>query len=140
MTTVYTVSQGQYSDYGIVGIFSTLDKARAYRDEGNSLYGHDHFNQTIDEHELDAPLERAPVLVTMEYETGNFAQVSRWWGDEDKDAELWSNYDGNHSFCVALHSDTAEQAIKAANEIRTRAKALNWFDLSDEGPQTHRVE
>ena len=35
MTTVYVLTDGKYSDYGIIGIFSTREKAEEYVKENN---------------------------------------------------------------------------------------------------------
>ena len=41
METIYIVTSGEYSDYGINGVFTTEEKAQSYNDKYNRLYIYD---------------------------------------------------------------------------------------------------
>lgn len=72
--TIYCVSQGEYSDYGIFAMFSTKEAAQQCIDDMKSLdSGYGGVNDGIEEWELDSiePFNgRKPFEVKMDWESG----------------------------------------------------------------------
>ena len=55
MSTVYVVTSGEYSDYGIDGVFSTKELAAKYIREYNECYNNSGRFNDVEEWVLDAP-------------------------------------------------------------------------------------
>ena len=70
MTTIYLVTSGEYSSYGIDGVYSTREKAQAHVDAITGTY----HTAEVEEHELDAPFnpETAYWQVTVNDEIEGF--------------------------------------------------------------------
>lgn len=131
MTKIYLVSSGSYSDYGILGAFSTEEKAQKLL---TILQKQSDGECGIEEYDLDP-------------EVGNFTQYSVFM---KKDGSLlaetystkvffpeapktWfavnSDYpEGYMNYITIAKSET--QAIKAANEHRTQAIAMETWGVN----------
>lgn len=79
MTTVYAVSTGEYSDYGIECIFSTKEKAQEYIKLTNEYSSRGDFND-IEEFELDPSIQIPHIHKFKHF----------FWGEMDKDGNLLS--------------------------------------------------
>lgn len=53
MATVFVVTKGEYSDYGILAIFSTRELAESFAGKENSREGYDPYKAEIAEWPLD---------------------------------------------------------------------------------------
>ena len=119
MATAYMVTQGRYSDYGVVGVFTTREKAEAFM----ALFPPQRDELRIEEVELDAldgvPVGRRPFHVKFDFagnstaapcEPTDMKQYCRPYGDSvHMTTDCWAT-DKQH-------------AIKIANERRVMALA-----------------
>lgn len=124
MATIYLVTDGEYSDYRVLGVYSTEEKAEAARNLWVA-------ENAIEEYELDAMSETPPGLFPFEVSmdaqgnTKNTRRVSveffkpenRPYGDDvHVDFRVWAT--------------DQEHAIKIANEHRTQLIAMNQWTAS----------
>ena len=127
MTKVYMVTDGWYSDYRVLGIYST--KARA--EKAKEIYA---AGNEVDEIEMD---------VTPEHPRGCLAWVVEMNRNGDADRVERENCDGHRVTCYIyipwrgestsmrayLWAKDADHAVKVANEWRTRIIANNlWIN------------
>lgn len=140
MTTVYLVSCGQYSDYSIVGAFSTKELAQAMIDlhKEHAISMWHELNEEIEEYELDAD--------SIQYRKGEIL----WYGEMGRDGSCscyrspypkptevrgmtlidWGHY---HKLFFCVFALSAEHAIKIANERRAQLIANNeWPEGAEE--------
>lgn len=115
MTSVFLLTTGSYSDYKVVGVFSTLEKAEAAK----LLWS---YANDIDEMDLDEEYDCPPGMVgwwVRMHRDGdvNVAERSDPWED-DNIREL----PGRWCIYYVWATDRAH-AIKIANERRTQAIA-----------------
>jgi hypothetical protein len=102
---IYVVTEGQYSDYRIVGVYSTREKAEAIREQLGS--------GRIEPYPLDdEPVDSAwRVEISRD---GRFAVADRYLGD---DPALGGISRGYYAW-FKVRANDEQQAIKAANERR----------------------
>jgi hypothetical protein len=122
---VYVVTSGNYSDYGILAIFSTRGKARGFikREQRNALYEHyigDDYR--IETWEVDKPLEpKIPIFFCYYY-----PENDSWKVIEHNDAYLhdfnrvhkepdYGETDG-YVYWVVKKARDKDSALKVANE------------------------
>lgn len=79
MKTIYAVSDGEYSDYGILALFSTREKAERYIEKHKEA---DQYlsNPNIEEYELDsedAKVFKKVYSIVMDVSTGNVTHKRR---------------------------------------------------------------
>jgi hypothetical protein len=139
--TIYVVTSGSYSDYGIDAMFSTEAKANQFIDKyGKSSYD----SMGIEEYVLDEVtdlLDKGMVQwsVQMNYdgdvikvvETNNYglanATNSFWYGPRRAD-----NPKTNLNMNTYVFAKDKDHAVKIAGERRTRAIALNlWGEATE---------
>jgi hypothetical protein len=124
--TIYIVTTGSYSDYGIVGAISSMEKAIKYRD----AHG---YNEDIEEYVVDAEYDQRIdngykcFLVSMDKD-GNVTYCTN--------AAPWNHYFSHDSKLGAiLHAfvwaKSKEDAYKIVGEYRTRLLALNLWGTRD---------
>ena len=131
---VYVVTEGYYSDYKILAVFSTREKAeryiklcQKYRDLLNSL--------EIEEFELDRePEEYVYTFVRMNRD-GNVIEVRKTVLDSWL-ASAWNdpanvNCDVYGNMYLYVRTDDVKKAIKVANEIRTMLIATGRWKCED---------
>lgn len=126
MTTVYLVTSGSYSDYGIQGAYSTRELAQAAIDvmERPEMYSDE---PRIEEWELDTDIDhyaRGEAFYSMlmwEDGTSGTPSVSMW-GEES--TEVHVNSAGSKFLFVGRWAKNSEEIVKIANEIRTQKIAL----------------
>ena len=117
MTTIYVVTEGQYSSYRIVGFFSTKDKADAFKGK---------FDTRVEEYELD---NLEPGLYLSSYAVwmkrdGTCARVEER-GLVTPDA--YRLLPGPYLFVQCFAKDE-QHAVKIANEKRTQMIALGQWE------------
>lgn len=122
MAKVYLVSTGCYSDYHVLAIFSTREKAQQYWDlcsEPND----------IEEFEIDREYNFPPgkkgYLVDFKA-NGEVKMIMQLDPDDNFSDEVYP--DRNGSLFTRCWANSKEHAIKIANERRTR-----WLAMAD-GP------
>lgn len=124
MTKVYLVTDGAYSDYRVLGIFST--RARANR--AKTLYNA--YND-IDVIELDEvpnkPRGLLPYGVRIRYENSDVIGVDRMSVERFDTGWIYFTYHTQH-FSFHVWAKNEEHAIKIAAEKRAQVLA-NGFDV-----------
>lgn len=127
--SVWMITSGEYSDYGVVGVFSTQELAQEYKDAFNSSnYGNELY---IEEIFLDPgntsfhKMGRVVYRVMMDRD-GNTQEISRDENrrlcDSESQANLinsdWSTM-GQRLYVLCWATDE-KHAVKIANEIRVQ--------------------
>jgi hypothetical protein len=111
---IYLVTDGEYSDYRIVGAFSTMEKA----ERGKVLLAS--YND-VEEFELDgipgSPPGLLPFKAVMK-RNGDNANAWRETIDGFKPAHRFTQWDGGMWFWTYTFARDKEHAIKIANEKR----------------------
>lgn len=131
MTTVYVVTGGSYSDFHLVGVFSTREKAESYVGtvESNS--------EDIREYNLDEEPDRLDVVRVVMTRAGEVCETefSKVYKDTFPrnywyPAQHWPQYPAEK---LAWHVQTNEikRAIKVVNEKRTQLITLNRWGYGD---------
>ena len=127
MAKVYMVTDGWYSDYRVLGIYSTKAKA----EKAKVLFNADNEIDTID---LDVvpktPRGMLKWVVEMD-RNGNVNDVSRETCEyPSSSASVWKPFDSDVTYLrAALWAKDEEHAVKVANEWRTRIVANNlWIN------------
>ena len=136
---VYTVSDGEYSDWHIVGIFSDeklAEKAAAYWD----------VNDYIQEYEVDketpqlpegmlafaVPMEKTGDAPLRSCARGVRARPYRCSGDDVGKIHRWRS--DSESVVFYVFARNAEHAVKIANEKRTGLLAGNNWPFEEDAP------
>ena len=119
MTTIYVVTQGNYSDYSIVGVFSSKEEAqRVVELENNNSWD----DAKIEEYELNDPsLSRVRIRVDM-HKDGTVVSALpvnsgggfRGWKNEE--VMIW-----------IARTEDVQRAVKKTNEMRTLLLAKNLW-------------
>lgn len=125
MTKVFLVSTGSYSDYGILAAFSTEEKA----EELCKILGSDSHIETYDIDPEVGDYTQYTVFMLKDGSLLNkvysmkivFPAVPRVWFGQDPRSP-----DGNVLIYIAI-AKSEEQAIKAANEHRAHAIAMETW-------------
>ena len=130
MTIVYVVTSGQYSDYGIVAIFSTKKQAKKYLNE-SGLDKKDYSSGRIEEYELDEPFEFKSRYCIHMHQDGTVVRSYKYGintnENEAGNAFINSYYLDGMRLVTEVSTDNEQHAIKVANERRTRIIADdNW--------------
>lgn len=125
MTTIYVVTRGSYSDYQIVGVFSTKEKAEAFT-EFYPKTGYNGLND-IEEYELNA---------VSKYPAGKRAFMARFTVDGEMAIEQIAPeyvnetvkpYGDNETMCTECWAADELSAAKIANERRVQTIAANQW-------------
>lgn len=123
MTTVYVVTDGDYSDYRIEAVFSTQEKAEAYiarRGEHSEWFGGRVEQYDLDNMDTDWLAGRVKCWdVWMKVESADVYKVDLHDGDPQNDMEMPRLYEGQVNFCICVLADTQERAVKVAMERRS---------------------
>ena len=92
---IYLVTEGEYSDYGIVHVFSDEDVATKHVEQWNALHTHASSSDTrrVEEHEIETV---PPELAVLHH--------AEWWSHEDV-----NNGDGYVAGVVAEMSGNTDQ-------------------------------
>jgi hypothetical protein len=123
---IYVVESGYYSDKDVVGVYSTLEKAK----EAAKIYA---ANEGIEEWELDAlPEGHRPGLFGYEVSMsrdGNHHSLFRTAPSTDDGWFPFSHTSSELQICFTLNARDDEHALKIANERRAMLIALNLIDI-----------
>lgn len=115
MKKVYIVTDGDYSDYHIVAVFSTEEKAKEYIQTTGE--GDDYI-----EVEVDIPYERKDRVWRIDMMVSDhevtYHEVERNYDNVEDCIRLRRRFGGMHGDALSLwiKADTQERAIKIANE------------------------
>lgn len=138
---IYCVTKGEYSEYGIFAMFSTMETAQQCIDDAKTIdSGYGGVNDDIEEWELDSiePLKgRKPFEVKMDWESGNgkatpcdsLYDMERMNKAEVTDISLWhpsnraSYMTSGKCFRTYVLADDEAHAIKIASERRAMERA-----------------
>lgn len=137
MTTIYVVTEGQYSDYHIVGLYSTIEMATKCKEAVNA--------DDIEEFELDSGDFRL-------YDLGYKCWNVRFSGDVTEATECdyyqkeypmdsWVHYDRNtKTMSIVLYAKDEKHAVKIASEYRAQVIASSEIEkyyakLDEENPE-----
>jgi hypothetical protein len=133
MSKIYLVTEGDYSDYHVCGVFSTKENAQKYIDHFGSSGGAGNSNDPdIEEFELDSDIElfntHKPYFIKMLRDGTVKAAYEEGINDF-----VWRNaVDGEvnyQQYIMTTHvlATSMEHAIKVANERRTQLIALRQW-------------
>ena len=118
---VYIVTCGEYSDYGIVAVFSKKEPAKEYCRRGGEGY-------QVEEYTLDEPLPDVFIRVIMAHD-GSVVNVSRGVLREPG-FEWFCNTKVGEAMTWTVKTDDDKRAIKVTNEKRSQIIALNIWGNS----------
>lgn len=127
MEKVYLISRGEYSDYRVVGAFSTLEKAQQFIKEANEAENSTTYkiNDEIEELNVDSltiPKDLHPFTVYFKKDT--ICGIEPDYVEDMKTSlEQWGI--GKKLSCWAKDE---QHAAKIANEIKAQLIALNQWD------------
>lgn len=125
MEKVYIVTSGEYSDYHIDAVFSTIEKAEEYVDAQGSDYRVEEY--PVDDAEVKK--NESIWLVSVNWKTGNADSAnpdsfSDYNTDKIDTVQYDKSYGGGYLTFV-LMSDSMERAKKVAAERFMQVKALH---------------
>ena len=136
---VWGVSEGQYSDYGVIAIFSSRKKAEAYLVEYLRLADSNPFRSETYIEEFDFDPDPPKVVTAIKVNmavNGDVLKISERLEDIKDIGFVGYNIEDylkrpiSYSFSWVVHTDSQEQAIKVANEKRAMLIAANvWGDF-----------
>lgn len=125
MSKVYLVTDGDYSDYHVLGVYATTEKA----EEAKLLYAADN---DIEEYELDAvpdsPPGLVPFVVTITF-SGDVRDAYRESADQFSPRWHVANWDRNPCGRFYMWARDEQHAVKIANEWRAQIAALGLWDI-----------
>lgn len=125
MATVYLVTEGSYSDYSVLGAYSTREKAL----EAKEFFDADN---DIEEFELDhlpeskVPQGQLAYMVIMGVD-GNVTRVSRRSNERAMEGK-WHPYGDNLHVVFDVFAKDDVHAVKIANERRIALKASDQLE------------
>ena len=124
---IWAVSSGSYSDYDVHAVFSSEEKAQAYLDEYKKLDS----DADLESFDFDPPVPQVITVtrVTMDKD-GVVHRILKYARNIISDGVLglmyYAPYLGNEQWAVlVINTEDEKTAIKAANEKRTQAIAMN---------------
>ena len=140
MNTVWVVEQGDYSDYRVVGIYSSRENAQRIADLINSAEDYCFDDATVSERNLDPCIEdlnagRKPFNIVMDY-SGNTESVGEcefFEYDTYRKLHVWKRTEAsaykdrniNDAISGIVWAADEKHAVKIANEFRARMIAEN---------------
>lgn len=133
--TVYVVTTGSYSDYGIRGMFSTKEKAQAFIEATHHGDVNDIEKYRLDANSEDIQRGLSPWRVLMAKD-GTVRRAGLASYDFDSGCEWWCSFPRSPESVVELSctcwAKDEQHAIKIANEKRAQIIAMNlWRDVAD---------
>lgn len=124
MAKIYIVTRGEYSDYGINAVFSTMKKAQEYRQQHGTDF-------SIEVYDVDEEVKKETKVWRVAIRFDNF-KVSEclaglWgdgWGSDMKDTfEYYLDWEKKEYIRLYLEADCMDRAIKIASERIAQIKA-----------------
>ena len=124
MAKIYIVTSGEYSDYGINAVFSTMKRAQEYRQQ----YG---MNFSIEVYDVDEEGKKETKVWRVVMSFDNFkvyeCTAGLWgngWGSHMKDTfEYYLNWEHEELIRLFIEADCMDRAIKIASERIAQIKA-----------------
>ena len=139
MTTIYVVTEGQYSDYHIVGLYSTIEMATKCKEAVNA--------DDIECFELNSGDFR---LYDLGYKvwhvrfSGDVTEATEYdYYQEKYPMDSWVHYNRNtKTMSISLYAKDEKHAIKIASEYRAQVIASGEIEkyyakLDEEDPDRH---
>jgi hypothetical protein len=131
MTTIYIVTDGDYSDYHICGVYSTKKLAKKAQEL--------HMASSIEEYEIDAMEDCPAGMLPWSVRMGADGRT-HWEGKTGVERERityfktqneWAPYGDGQAVCFRMFAKDETHAIKIANERRAQLIAsgewtTNW--------------
>ena len=131
MDTIWLVSQGEYSDYRIVGAFSTEARAQKFADHVNA--DDQYANAGVEEMPIDVPDAQWYCTSIIMDDKGRLADAPRTYFSVYPSVSThawWVNSRGLGDtvlLLVQVPTQDTQRAIKRANEIRSQVLAtMGW--------------
>lgn len=130
--TVWVVARGEYSDWTIAGVFTSLEKAQAYIDNGRFMNDPPYL---LDTFETDSSVARLPnkVRVTLYKDSKGKDQVKisepSSWDNED----VYTPYRYGNSGVFATTIDTFDHDYDKAVKIARDRKAKYLYGMIERG-------
>ena len=125
---IYAVSDGSYSDYGVIAIFEDEQKAEAFR----KWHGYDYVEEFPLNPELPAMRPGWNLYqfsMDRSGDTEHMQLLHEPASTEHKtEIDYYSNYIGSHLWCVVVARDELH-AVKIANEKRVQFIAENAWPI-----------
>lgn len=124
MAKIYIVTSGEYSDYGINAVFSTMKKAQEFRQQHGTDF-------SIEIFDIDEETKKETKIWIVEMRFDNFKvsectpllRVDRW-GYHMKDTfEYYLNWENKELIRLFIEADCMDRAIKIASERIAQIKA-----------------
>ncbi len=128
MNKIYLVTDGEYSDYHIIGVYTTKELA----EEAVKCYT-GYSTPGIEEYDLDTIPDHPPGLYPFQVimnRAGDGEASRQEVGAlmEDKPEETWTRFEGMHktgNYSFRVWASDNQHAIKIANERRAQLIAFN---------------
>lgn len=124
---VYIVTQGEYSDYHIEGVFSTREKAQEYLDHIGSAW-----NAGIEEYNIDEETPRGVFLYNVKILDDGGKAVVEIMERDDRFTYRRKDVFGYHFTFITgwwfnVEAEDAKHAVKIASERLMQIKALPYM-------------
>lgn len=135
MKKIYLVSRGEYSDYGIVAVFDSKQKAEKYIKDYNEVYcgkqgcSWDKLNDHVEEIPVNEEIKKEKreyrVCIHIEEETycTCLDQISNKHLSISKHIDSWKNQ--LYYYKLYVHTDTYDKAVKIAKDHFYKLLALD---------------
>jgi hypothetical protein len=139
-TIIYVLTHGEYSDYKIIGVFSTKEKALAF---GKAYYGDGFHKRDVEKYELDVPdindlgkevrinrdgtIRDICIKHKKESQPDRFAPSFEWRRKPFADRDSLEVSDQRAYLITWVHTQEDEHVVKIANERRTMLIANNLW-------------
>ena len=122
---VYVLTRGEYSDYGIEGVFSTKELAEKYARRIEKLQGAPHKETDVEEWDLD-PVDLAPIMHPYRAWLGKGGRTSVQYGAGDG-SKVSVSRDGT-VFVPRILARSKQHAARVASEKRAEFLTQIGFD------------
>ena len=134
MSKIYLVSSGEYSDYGIDGIFTTKELAEKFIKSFDIENSYDEINievRTLNpyEKELRQGFKAYFVRMSKKGKTISVNNTENAFGFDSYDSD---GFDVRNNLISHVYAKDKKHAIKIVNEKRTKLIALNKYPQKDE--------
>lgn len=117
MMTIYMVSYGSYSDYTVVGAFSTKELAQEFINSRKKL-SWIYSDAQIEEYEVDKKINELTIFGVSEH-------YDRWhsWFCEDNNHELNKVIEGINTYSIYIVAKDEKEALKKGHDLIMQWKA-----------------
>ena len=134
MRKIYLVTSGEYSDYGIDGVFTSKELAEKFIKSFNTKDSFERMNietRTLNpyEKELQQGFKAYFVRMSKKGETVSVNNTEGAFGFDSHDSD---GFDVRNNLISHVYAKDKKHAIKIVNEKRTKLIALNKYPQKDE--------